>query len=197
MKKRIRIIILAVVCVALVCGGFFFVRSRSEKDEEELTKVQKLITRDLEQDYPSTPREVIKLYNRIITSYYEEDYTDAEFDALIDQALLLLDADLAANNPKEDYKKQVKAEVADYKNRKRSISSTSVCDTRDVVWLTDPDNGDELAYVTSSYFVKEDNSYDRTYQEYVLRKDENEHWKILNYYQIEGKSTEDDDDDDD
>ena len=54
------------------------------------------------------------------------------------------------------------------------------------------DGDDEIAYVTSSYFVKEGNSYERTYQEYVLRQDANKDWKILVYYQIEGESEEDD-----
>ncbi|MCM1107312.1 MAG: hypothetical protein NC355_10255 [Blautia sp.] len=193
--KNVRLIILAVVCVALICGGFFLLKSRMGGEEEELTKVQKIVTRNLEADYPPTPREVIKFYNRIITSYYEGGYTDEEFEALTDQALLLFDDELASNNPKDAYQKQIQEEVEDYKSRKRSISSTSVCDTRDVVWLTDPDTGDELAYVTASYFVKENSSFDRTYQEYVLRKDDGEHWKILTYYQVEGKSAEDDGDD--
>ncbi|MCM1283121.1 MAG: hypothetical protein NC180_02030 [Muribaculaceae bacterium] len=193
--KKVRFIILAVVCVALICGGFFLLKSRMGGEEEELTKVQKIMTRNLETDYPPTPREVIKFYNRIITSYYEREYTDEEFEALTDQALLLFDDELAANNPKDAYQKQIQAEVEDYRSRKRSISSTSVCDTRDVVWLTDADTGDELAYVTASYFVKENNSFDRTYQEYVLRKDDGERWKILTYYQVEGKAAEDDGDD--
>ena len=56
------------------------------------------------------------------------------------------------------------------------------------------ETGDEIAYVTASFFVKENNSYDRTYQEYVLRRDEDEHWKILTFYKVEGESSEDDKD---
>ena len=75
---------------------------------------------------------------------------------------------------------------------RRSIQSKSIPTQliNSVKYMKDGD--DEIAYVTSSYFVKEGNSYERTYQEYVLRQDANKDWKILAYYQIEGKSEEDD-----
>jgi hypothetical protein len=50
---------------------------------------------------------------------------------------------------------------------------------------------DKIAYVTSSYFVREGSSYERTYQEYVLRKDSDGNWKIMGFYQVEGTSSED------
>ena len=69
-----------------------------------------------------------------------------------------------------------------------------MCDSRDVIYLEDPDNGDDIAYVTVSYFVKEDNAYDKTYQQYVLRKSDTGEWKILTYYQIEANESEEEDD---
>jgi hypothetical protein len=60
--------------------------------------------------------------------------------------------------------------------------------------VTDNSNEDKLAYVTASYFVKEEKKYEKTYQMYVLRKDEEGKWKILTYYKIEGKTSEDEDD---
>jgi hypothetical protein len=194
--KKVGIILAAVVCIALLCGGFYYARNHASSGENvELTTVQKIIMRNLETDYPATPREVIKFYNRIITSYYGETYTDEEFESLAQQALNLFDADLLANNPKDDYEADVKAEVEDYNQRSREIRQTSVCDSGDVRYLTDDSNGDQLAYVTSTYFIKEKNSYERTYQMYVLRKDSDENWKILTYYKIDGAGTEEDSDD--
>ena len=196
--KKAGIVIAALLCVALLCGGFYFAKknvdSKAERNEE-LTKVQKIITRDLESNYPATPREVVKFYNRIITGYYSGEYSDEELDQLIDQALLLFDAQLAENNPKEDYKQAILAEVSNYKKRSRTIRQSSVCDRSEVRFLTDDSNGDQLAYVSASYFIKEDGQYEKTYQMYVLRKDENGEWKILTFYKIEGKTSEDEDDD--
>ena len=179
--KKVGIVVAALLCVALVCGGFYYLKNRPSgiDKEENLTEVQKIITRDLDQQYPPTPREVVKFYNRIIMSYYGEDYFDDE---------------LVANNPKREYMAAIHKEVEDYASRKRSITKANVCDSRDVIYLEDPDNGDDIAYVTVSYFVKEDNTYDKTYQQYVLRKSDTGEWKILTYYQIEAKESEDEDD---
>ena len=75
MKKKAGIVILAVLFAALICGSFYFVKIKSNATADEdthLTKIQKITTRDLEKNYPKTPRAVVKLYNQIITSYYEK-----------------------------------------------------------------------------------------------------------------------------
>ena len=38
----------------------------------------------------------------------KKEYTDEEFDALVDQAMLLFDDELAKNNPKETYIQSLK-----------------------------------------------------------------------------------------
>ena len=123
-------------------------------------------------------------------NYYSGNYTDDEFDKLIDQARMLFDQDLADNNSKDDYKKSVETSIADYKNRSFKIRQTNVCDSDDVKYLTDDSNGDKLAYVTASYFTEENKKFDKTYQMYVLRKDDNGDWKIRTFYKIKGNSTE-------
>jgi hypothetical protein len=194
--KKAGIVIIAIVCVALLCGGFYYAKNHTSSGEDvQLTKVQKIITRDMEKNYPATPREVVKFYNRIITSYYGEDYSDQEFEDLVEHARSLFDQELLENNAKDEYEDSVRSEVANYKQRSREIRQSSVCDSDEVLYVTDKNNGDELAYVTASYFIRENKSYEKTYQMYVLRKDENEEWKILTYYKIDGKTSKDEDDD--
>ena len=185
--KKAGVIILALLCVALLCGGFYLVKERSERSrnpEVELTTVQKITTKDLDQNYPATPREVVKLYNRIITCYYKEEYTEEELGQLADQSLSLFDADLQANNPKELYMSSLHEEIADYHQRERYIAQSNVCDSSDVLYKTI--DGDEIAYVNASYFVREGTGYCKTYQQYVLRKNAEGEWRILVFYQIEG-----------
>jgi ketosteroid isomerase-like protein len=64
--------------------------------------------------------------------------------------------------------------------------SSSVSDTNDVQYQTV--DGDECAYVTASYFINENKKYSRTYQTFVLRKDDDGNWKILTWYRTEGDS---------
>lgn len=191
--KKAGIIVAALLCACLVSGGFYLVKNRAQDhsgEDVQLTKVQKIIMKDLENNYPETPRAVVKLYNQIIMAYYGREYTDEEFEQIAAQARLLMDDALLENNPEDHYKQAVKDDVADYKNRSRTIRQSDVCDTNEVQYLTDKSNGDKLAYVTASYFVKEKEEFDKTYQKYVLRQDSEGRWKILNYYQIKGDSSE-------
>ena len=191
--KKTRIVMLAIVIVAAICTAFYIVNNNSKKEsakEAGLTEIQKITTRNMEKDYPATPREVIKFYNRIVKCYYSRQYSDDELEQLADQALSMFDDDLLKKNEKESYIESVKSDAAQYEEDNKSISQTDVCDSNDVKYMTD--NGDDIAYVTASYFIKNGSSYTKTYQEYVLRKDGDGDWKILTFYKIEGESSESD-----
>lgn len=188
--KKSRVIIIVVVCVALLVGGYLFWMNKNgnaSSEDVELTKVQQLITKDLSKNYPATPREVVKLYNEIITCYYSEEYTEDELEALADMVLSLMDAELAANNPKEDYLKRVKADILSYEAAERVIVSYTLESSNDVEFGAI--DGEESAIVQSSYFIKEKNSYSKTYQDYLLRKNEAGEWKILGFEKVEGDTS--------
>ena len=56
-----------------ICGSFYVVNDKSKRanqKEKVLTEVQRIKTKDLDKNYPQTPREVVKLYNRIVKCYY-------------------------------------------------------------------------------------------------------------------------------
>ena len=62
--KKIVVTILAVICIAAVCGGFYYVTQKDKNSEEViLTEGQKVNTKNIDTDYPETPREVVKLFN--------------------------------------------------------------------------------------------------------------------------------------
>ena len=193
MKRNVTKVVIAVVLIGIIVGGYYgftvYRNHISAEDATVLTEVQKVITKNLDTTYPPTPREVVKFYNRIMTCFYNESYTDVELYALGDQARELFDEELLDNNPREEYFKRLEEEIDEYHDKSKIIVNTSVCDSNEVLML-DVD-GDECAYVTASYFVKEESGSNRTHQMYVLRKDEDGRWKILVFYQIEGDSTDD------
>ena len=117
MKKRNVVrVILALVVIGLVVGVYYYftVQKRaSVEDAVELTEVQKVITKDLDANYPATPREVVKYYNRIVKCFYNETYTEDELYELGDQARKLFDEELLENNPRESYFDALKADIED------------------------------------------------------------------------------------
>ncbi len=192
MKKALRIGIFSAICVALLVGYYYYLTNRnasiSAEQNTEVSEVSDIIAKDFDNNYPATPRAVIKWYNRIITAYYGQSYNDAEFNGLVSQARCLLDDELLANNPLDKYTADLSAEIEDYHNRNKTIVSSSVSETNEVKYATV--NGDDVAYVTAYYFAREGSSYTRTYQQYVLRKNDKGQWKILAFRLVDGEDYE-------
>ena len=189
--KKSHVIIMVIVCISLLVGGFAIWMNRNgdaSSENVELTKVQQLITKDLNKNYPSTPREVVKTYSEIITCFYNEEYTEKELEALVDQTRLLMDEELAANNPKEDYLKRVKDEISEFAAAERTIMRYNLPSSNEIELRTV--DGRECAYVEMSYLLKEKNSLDKTFQTYVVRKDEDGNWKILGFDKTEGDASD-------
>jgi len=189
--KKSHIIVIVIVCISLLVGGYVFWMNRNgdaSSENVELTKVQQLITKDLEKNYPATPREVVKFYNEIISCFYNEEHTDAELEALVEQTLLLMDEELVANNPKDDYFKQVKEEILEFAAAERTIMRYNLPSSNEIELRTV--DGRECAYVEMSYLLKEKDSLNKTFQTYVVRKDEDGNWKIVSFYKTEGDASD-------
>ncbi|MBO5302971.1 MAG: hypothetical protein J6A92_02870 [Lachnospiraceae bacterium] len=189
--KKIRMVVIGIICISLVVGFYYYISNRNTKNSEtDLTEVQKVVLKDISGDnYPATPREVVKLYNRILCCYYNEEHTEEEFYQLADKALALMDKELADNNPAEQYYLRVQQEIAAYHENKTTINNASVCDTNEVEYRTL--DGVEYAYVKASYFMKENGGFTKSNQNYVLRENEEGDWKILAFELAEGETTED------
>lgn len=193
--KNVKYVIIAIACICVICAGFYFFSQDNKEKEADLTEIEKVIVKDLEKNYPKTPREVVKFYNKIVKCYYGDEPTEAQLNDLVDQMLFLLDDDLLLRNPRDEYYNSVVSDIAQYKEEKKQLVSTDVCDSNDVKYVTDNKNGetekDELAYVNASYFIKDDGEFGYSYQQFVLRQDEDGRWKILTFYQIEGEESDD------
>ena len=193
--KNVKYIIIAVACICLICAGFFFYSQDNKEDEKNLTEIEKVIVKDLDSNYPKTPREVVKFYNRIVKCYYGDNPTEEQLNDLVDQMMCIMDDDLLLVNPRDAYYNSVVSDIAQYKEANKQLVSTDVCDSNDVKYITDTKDGetekDELAYVDATYFVNEDGQFGYSYQQFVLRQDENGRWKILTFYKIEGEDSDD------
>lgn len=176
-KKFAAAFVIGMLLAGVVVGAFYFVSHR-KPGTDEVSEVQKVILKDLSGDaYPASPREVVKFYNRILCCYYNETYTDEELKQLADQALALFDKELADNNPAEQYYLRVQTEVEEYRKNGKTINNTSVCSTNEVKY--DTINGAECALLSSSYFMRDNDGFERSSQNYILRKDDGGNWKIL------------------
>ena len=95
-RRAIKGILIGLVLIALVVGYYFYLSNRKPKEAAEDTEttvsaVQKLLLKNIDDDYPPTPREVLKLYSDITVCFYSEDYTDEELTQLALQIEKLYD----------------------------------------------------------------------------------------------------------
>ena len=194
--KKLKVVVIGIACIILICVGFYSFSQKNTTTEKDLTEAEKLIVRNLKENYPKTPREVVKFYNKIIVCYYGGEITNAEVEKLADQMLLILDEDLLVVNPRDEYLDSIKADIKKYKEEKKKVVSATVCDSNEVEYIDDVKEGtsnvDKLAYVDTSYFINTGGDFGYSYQQFVLRKDEDGRWKILTFYEVEGEPSDND-----
>lgn len=173
--------IIIVVLVALI-GGYYFYLSNHQKTEEEtvVTAVQDVLLKNLDTNYPPTPKEVVKYYSDITKCLYNENYTNEQFEQMADKLLALYDDELAENNPRDQYLKDLKNDVDEFLKKGYSIVSYSTSTSTDVEEYTY--EGRKCANLYCIYSIKSGAEYKSSKQIFVLRKDtETGHWKILGF----------------
>ena len=183
----ISLVVLGVILVAIVAGYALHLHQKSGKDAErvvESTEVQKVLQKDLERYYPPTEKEVVKYFAETIKCFYNEEYTDEELEQMALKIQGVYDDELIANKTQEDYLTDLRSEIADMKKKKWTISSYVLSASVDVESFTE--NGYSCARLYCTFNVKQStNGTVPSMEEFILRKDENGHWKILGWELVE------------
>lgn len=181
-KSTMRVTVILIVVIAGLVGLYAILmsRARTEAAQTAMTPVQSVLNKDLEKNYPATVKEVIKYYAEIEKCFYNEDCTDSEIEALGVQARKLYDSELLTNNEMAGYLTKLKEDIKDFKEAKRRLISVSVAASTNVDYFSD--DGYDFARIYCGYTVKESDG--RTASEgrvYLLRRDEDRHWKIYGW----------------
>lgn len=180
-KSTTRITIIMMIGIIAMVGYYAYLsnKSKERQQEAELSKVQTVLSKDLSRDYPPTPKEVIKYYNEILRCFYNEECTDEEIDALGNKARELYDAELLANNELGIYLIRLYADIADFKENERRISTVSVASSTNVERFEE--DGYSFARILCKYNISEGGAIRPANQIYLLRQDENKKWKIYGW----------------
>lgn len=179
-KNPVFLIVSMVVITAVVIGAFFFLRDRAAKKTaalKEKSEVTRLLSLDFSKNYPGNAREVIKIHNRFMRCYYNEELTEEEIRGLALKNQELYDAELLERNPADRYVESLKKEIKEYKDLKRRIVNEKIQDFADAERLVK--GGYNFCNLLASYYMREDKKHLNIGQKYYLREDENGRWKIL------------------
>lgn len=187
MRNRIKFLItITLLCVLAVMLYYHFSNKNNDNsnnnkpvDETVISEVDKIISKDIETNYPLTAREVLTLFTRIQKCYYNEEIPSDKLVSLIYKTTEIFDDELNANNPFDEYYAEVQDEIRVYKENERTISRIIIDKSSDIVYSTI--DGIKYASINCIYYVKTNKGTTKTVETYVLRKDEEEHWKILGW----------------
>ena len=175
--------IVVIVILALSVLAYFYVinnrMKRVEKDVDSISAVQELLIRNLDTNYPSTPKEVVKLYSEITRCFYGEEFTEEELVKLAQMSRKLFDDELVANQDEDSYLRALKGEIATYKKANRVISSYSVSSSADVQYYNYLNS--EWAQLIAMYSIRSGGQIEPSKERYLLRKDSEGHWKIYGF----------------
>lgn len=181
----VKIIIIVVILAALVLGYYYYLNNKSKREQVEekveVTVVQSVLMKDLEHSYPPTPKEVLKYYSQIVQCFYNEEYSEEELQALAAKIQELYDDELVANKSQEDYLADLKTEIAEMKKSQCTIASYEISASTDVEKFVE--DGRSCARMYCTYNLKQAGSTGTmaSVEQFVLRQDENGHWKILGW----------------
>lgn len=180
-KMTTQVTIVVMILIVIVVGYYCYLVNRSHRAEQEksLTAVENVLLRDLEHNYPPTPKEVIRYYNDILKCFYNEECSREEIEALALKARGLYDQELLNHNEWNTYIFNLEAEIQDFQEQKRKISNVSLASSTDVDEFTQ--DGYKFAKIRCGYNILQGRESSSSVHVYLLRKDKDNHWKIYGW----------------
>lgn len=188
-SKVVKTVIIVVVLAAVILVYYYYLGHRTKRQEVEeaavATVVQSVLMRDLEHNYPPTPKEVVKYYAEITECFYNETYSDEELVQLANKIQMLYDAELVANKTQEQYMEDLRNDIVEMKGKKLQIASYEVSASTDVEEFTQ--DGYSCARLYCTFYLRQPGNGSRvpSLERFILRKDEDGHWKIFGWELVE------------
>lgn len=184
-KKLARLVGSLCLVVVVVLGVFLALNlgednSVFSKEEKPNTEAQSILSKDIDRNYPATVREVVRLFARISKCYHNETISQEEFTKLVELQRKLFDEEFLENNPLDTFTNNLSAEIEVAKSKKYQMVTWRVQKESSVETWQDGENN--FARIVASFTMNEKEiGYTRTFEEFLLREDENDRWKIVGW----------------
>lgn len=185
MKKKkqngVKSVIIVLILILLVVGYYFYLSNKTKEQREvkTITMVDEALLRNLDRDYPPSPKEVVKYYAELTKCFYDGGYTDEQLTQLALKSRELFDEELKSQQSDEAYLNSLKLDIENYAKDKIVISSYSTSSSVDVEYWKD--QGREYASLYCMYNIRQGSILMGSNHEFVLRRDDDGHWKILGW----------------
>ena len=174
-----RILLLMIVAVAFVIIFYRVINRPKQAEEGQLSEVQTVLQRDLDYNYPPSPREVVRYYAELSQCLYWEEISDQDIEDIGMQMRELFDSELKAAQTEQQFFNSLKVDVATFREEKRKVISFTISSSTDVEY-SETEYGD-LSSLYCMFTMQKGNQNYSDNEKFLLRKDERGHWKILGW----------------
>lgn len=175
-KIKFVIVIAIFVVIFLVYFNHLSNNSSKRKAKVEKSEIEILTGYDMVNDYPKTPRDVVKLHCKFMKTLYKtKDISDEELVVLNQQVRNLYSSELLKYNPENDNLVDLKKNIQKTKDEGYTYQMYELPEASQVTQYTK----DSVEYATLEVALTVDTSDGKgyVYERYVLIK-ENNQWKI-------------------
>ena len=145
----------------------------------ETSEADILIKKDLDWDYPATPREVLKLYARLTKCIYNDELNDDQLEKLVKQVRNLYTYALLENNPEEEQIAFIKGDIAEYRKENKIIYSYTI-DSANNVSTINTKTG-KTAILKMYFTLRAGATMARAFEEFSLLEEASGKWKIAGW----------------
>lgn len=182
-KKSLVVFVVLIVLAAFVAVLWYYQYMKRQHRQDIMrtptTEVEKLIAKDLEEVYPETPKEVMKLFSRFNQCMYNnKDLSEEDFLSLVKQLRMLYSQELQKQNELKQIESKLASDVKKYRKEKKKIVNYTIDEERNYKYKTI--EGRDMVYLKYSYFMRDGSKYSTWNQKAILVK-ENDKWKILGF----------------
>lgn len=192
-RKRTLSTVVSMSILAIVIVLFYFYIenkvSTTDPSLKELTDAERLLNKDFDLYYPETPREVVKYFSNMIKIIYGNKASEEEINQLAVKIRELYDPEFLQLNPEEKYLQNLATELAEWKEKNRRITNYIFVNKN----MEKESEIDGIKYAVKyvSFTIQEDIKFTETWK-ILLRKNEDDKWKILGWEFVPNTEKQDD-----
>ncbi|MDO5403381.1 MAG: hypothetical protein Q4F11_08070, partial [Eubacteriales bacterium] len=141
MKKNLKNILVISILAAAALGYYYYLANRTLPQDATQraannTELAALTTRDIEENYPESPKEIVTLYARITKAYYDADTSNEKVRELGKQARIIFDDELKGKQTEEEFLNALQEDVDSYRSVKRYITDYKIEGSSDTKYTT-------------------------------------------------------------
>lgn len=189
-KNGTKAFTLVIFLIAIVALGYYTHLSNQAPGHLSVTddsEKEKLLNYDMENEYPKTVRETVKLHCRFLKYVYSDEFkksgNDDELFTINKKVRQLYDDELLENNSMDVQLAALRKEIEAYEVKKQKFVSYTLAEASQIEYNTEA--GKEYAKIRVTIAMMIDGSSLSMDEEYILRKNESGQWKILGWQAIQ------------